>query len=64
MGRKAKTSVALDEDLLAWIDEMIERKRFASRTHAIEYALQRLREQQEEELHILYTDEILSRHQK
>lgn len=62
MGKKVKTSVALDEDLLTWIDEMIERKRFASRTHAIEYALQRLKEQQTEELHIMYTDEILKRH--
>jgi len=62
MGKKVKTSIALDEKLLAWIDEMIKRKRFASRTHAIEYALQRLREQQEEELHIIYTGEILDRH--
>lgn len=56
MVKKIKTSVALDEDLLAWVNEMIERKRFASRTHAIEYALQRLREQQEEELHVLEVD--------
>lgn len=62
MGKKVKTSVALDEDLLTWIDDMIERKRFASRTHAIEYALQRLKEQQTEELHILYSDEILKTH--
>jgi len=62
MGKKVKTSIALDGELLTWIDEMIERKRFASRTHAIEYAVQRLREQQEEELHIMYTDEILNRH--
>lgn len=62
MGRKIKTSIGLDEDLLAWVDGMIERKRFASRTHAIEYALQRLREQQEEELHVMYTDQILNRH--
>ena len=61
MGRKVKTSIALDEDLLFWIEKMVKRKRFASRTHAIEYALQRLREQQEEELHIMYTDEILNR---
>lgn len=42
----------MDENLLSWIDEMIERKRFANRTHAIEYALQRLKEQEEEELHV------------
>jgi Arc/MetJ-type ribon-helix-helix transcriptional regulator len=62
MGRKVKTSIALDEELLAWIDEMIDRKRFASRTHAVEYALQRLREQQEEELHIVCANELLNRH--
>ena len=44
MGRRIKTSVALDEDLLLWIDKMVETKRFANRTHAIEYALQKLRE--------------------
>ena len=46
MGRKKKTSIALDEDLLSWIDEMVKNKRFANRTHAIEYALQRLRERE------------------
>jgi Arc/MetJ-type ribon-helix-helix transcriptional regulator len=49
---KIKTSIALDNDLVAWIDEMVKRKRFANRTHAIEYALQRLKEQEAEELHI------------
>jgi len=58
VARKVKTSIALDEDLLVWMDQMIERKRFANRTHAIEYALQRLREQEKEELHIIYADEI------
>lgn len=52
MGRKVKTSIALDEDLLAWVQKMIEHKRFASRTHAVEYALQRLKEQEKQELHI------------
>lgn len=51
MARKVKTSVALDEDLLSWIDKLIRSKRFASRTHAIEYALQRLKEREKEELH-------------
>jgi Arc/MetJ-type ribon-helix-helix transcriptional regulator len=41
---KAKTSVALDKNLLVWVDKMVETKRFATRTHAIEYALQRLKE--------------------
>lgn len=43
MGKK-KTSVALDEDLLKWIDEVVKTKRFANRTHTIEYALQKLKE--------------------
>jgi Arc/MetJ-type ribon-helix-helix transcriptional regulator len=42
---KLKTSVALDSDLLKWIDSQIEKKRFANRTHAIEFALQQLKEQ-------------------
>jgi Arc/MetJ-type ribon-helix-helix transcriptional regulator len=44
MGRKIKTSIALDEDLIKWIDKMIETKRFANRTHAIEYALKKIQE--------------------
>lgn len=46
-----KTSMDLDPDLLAWIDGMIKKKRFANRTHAVEYALQRLRELEKEEFH-------------
>ena len=43
MGKKIKTSVALDEELVKWIDSQIKTKRFANRTHAIEYALEQLR---------------------
>ncbi len=39
---KIKTSIALDEELIKWVDMQIEKKRFANRTHAIEYALQQL----------------------
>jgi len=39
---KIKTSIALDEDLLKWVDTQIEKRRFANRTHAIEFALQQL----------------------
>ena len=42
MGTKIKTSIALDKELIIWIDQMINIKRFASRTHAIEFALQKL----------------------
>jgi Arc/MetJ-type ribon-helix-helix transcriptional regulator len=41
---KLKTSIALDGDLLAWVDSLIEKHRFANRTHAVELALQKLRE--------------------
>lgn len=44
MAKKVKTSVALDLELLKWIDVEVEKKRFANRTHAIEYALQKLKE--------------------
>lgn len=44
LGKKVKTSIALDEDLLKWIDKMVSSKRFTNRTHAIECALQKLRE--------------------
>lgn len=43
---KIKTSVALDEDLLKWVDAQIEKRIFANRTHAIEYALQQLKNQE------------------
>lgn len=33
---KQKTSIALDDELLEWIDQQIKTKRFANRTHAIE----------------------------
>jgi len=41
---KMKTSVAINSDLLEWIDALVEKRRFANRTHAIELALQKLRE--------------------
>jgi Arc/MetJ-type ribon-helix-helix transcriptional regulator len=41
---KVKTSISLDPEIVQWIDKLIEKKRFADRTHAIELALQKLRE--------------------
>jgi Arc/MetJ-type ribon-helix-helix transcriptional regulator len=52
MRRKIKTSVALDQEMLDWIAKLIERKRFSTTTHAVEYALQRLKEDEEKEFHI------------
>jgi Arc/MetJ-type ribon-helix-helix transcriptional regulator len=45
MGKKIKTSIALDEELLQWIDKEMQTRRFASRTHAIEYAIEQLRKE-------------------
>ena len=42
MGKK-KTSISLDESLLEWVSQKIQEKRFASVTHAIEYALIKLK---------------------
>jgi len=51
---KIKTSIALDEDLLKWVDTQIEKRRFANRTHAIEFALQQLIEDENPITHIAY----------
>jgi Arc/MetJ-type ribon-helix-helix transcriptional regulator len=40
--RKIKTSATLSKETVDWIDQMIAKKRFASRTHAIEYAIAQL----------------------
>ncbi len=41
--RKEKISVSVEPQLLEWVDEQVNSKRFASRSHAIEYALARLK---------------------
>ena len=43
---KKKTSVSLDDDLLAWIQSKIKTKKFSSVSHAIEYALEKLRREE------------------
>ena len=43
---KKKTSVSLDDDLLAWIQNKIKAKKFASVSHAVEYALEKLRREE------------------
>lgn len=39
---KEKFSVSVDEVLLKWLDSEIKNKRFASRSHGIEFALNEL----------------------
>lgn len=40
---KTKLTTTLDKELMAWIDENIDAKRFATKAHAIEYALAKLK---------------------
>ena len=40
---KKKVSVSIDEDLLSWAYQQVENKRFASLSHAVDYALNELR---------------------
>ncbi len=39
---KKRLQVTVREDIVKWIDEQVEKLRFASRSHAIEYALLQL----------------------
>jgi Arc/MetJ-type ribon-helix-helix transcriptional regulator len=41
---KARATITVDPKYLEWIDERIAEKRFANRSHAFEYAVQRLME--------------------
>jgi len=45
MVRKIATSITVDKELLDWIDSEVDRKRFASRSHAFEYAITKLKEE-------------------
>jgi Arc/MetJ-type ribon-helix-helix transcriptional regulator len=40
---KVKISVSIDQDLLEWIQKEIDKKRFASVSHAVNYALNELK---------------------
>jgi Arc/MetJ-type ribon-helix-helix transcriptional regulator len=42
---KVRRSVTISEDLMKWIADEIDRKRFKDVSHAIEYALFKLREE-------------------
>lgn len=39
---KIGTSMRMDRDLLSWIDERVKERVFATRTHAVEYAVRQL----------------------
>jgi Arc/MetJ-type ribon-helix-helix transcriptional regulator len=46
-GKKLKTSVALDVELLKWVDEQVKKGTYYNRTHAIEQAIRKLRENEQ-----------------
>jgi Arc/MetJ-type ribon-helix-helix transcriptional regulator len=46
-GKKLKTSVALDIELLKWVDEQVKKGTYYNRTHAIEQAIRRLKENEQ-----------------
>jgi len=46
---KARRSVSISKDLMEWVNEQIQHKRFKDVSHAIEYALYRLKEEGEKE---------------
>ena len=41
---KVKVTASIKGDLVDWIDKEVDKSRFASRTHAVEYALTKLKE--------------------
>jgi Arc/MetJ-type ribon-helix-helix transcriptional regulator len=45
---KIRLQVTVREEMVQWIDQQVEKLRFATRSHAIEYALAKLIESEEE----------------
>jgi len=43
---KIRIYATIREDLVKWVDDQVEKLRFASRSHALEYALAKLKEQE------------------
>jgi len=41
---KVKVTASLKEDLVNWMDKEIDKRRFASRSHALEYAMTQLKD--------------------
>jgi Arc/MetJ-type ribon-helix-helix transcriptional regulator len=44
---KRKISIAIDEDLLSWIEDQVQKKRFASVSHAVNFAVNDLIKKEE-----------------
>lgn len=43
MPKKTRKNITIDVELLKWVEQQIQSKRFASLSHAVEYALEKLR---------------------
>jgi Arc/MetJ-type ribon-helix-helix transcriptional regulator len=43
---KRKLSVTIDSELVNWVEERIKEKRFANISHALEYALFKLKQEE------------------
>ena len=41
---KEKFSISMDDNLVKWIDNGIKKKKFANRSHALEYAVTALKD--------------------
>ena len=46
---KKRLQVTVREDIVLWVDKQVEKLRFASRSHAIEYALLKLMQSEKTE---------------
>ena len=44
---KKRTAITISDDLLKWVDRKVKDTTFASRSHAVEHALTKLRENEE-----------------
>jgi Arc/MetJ-type ribon-helix-helix transcriptional regulator len=44
---KIRLQVTVREEMVTWIDQQVEKLRFANRSHAIEYALAQVMEKEE-----------------
>lgn len=45
---KIRLQVTVREEMVTWIDQQVEKLRFANRSHAIEYALAQVMEKEKE----------------
>lgn len=44
MAKKSTISITIDPELVKWIDQKIQEKKFANRSHGIEYCLYQVKQ--------------------